>query len=238
MNILFLGAAASAPRSEQNRFPAWLADHKGASPLEAFTKSLGANPDNKLIYCFLEPDIRAFHLREIIAAMAPSHTVISVRNPTEGAACTALLASDEIDNEADLLIVSLNEYLDVDLVAATDAFKARNLDAATLVFKSVHPRYSFVRLGPDDLIVEVAQGRPITDIATAGVFWFRHGMDFVAAAKEMIRKRDHINGAYYVCPAFNQLILRGHKIGVTSMSPNIYYPLKTEAQVHTFEFDL
>jgi hypothetical protein len=238
MNVLFLGAAPDAPRAEHNRFPAWLAEHRGASPLERLTASLAIHGRNRLIYCFLESDIKEFHLRDIVSAMAPRHSMIAVRNPTQGAACTALLASDEIDDETELFIVSLNEYLEVDLTEAATDFRSRDLDAATLVFRSVHPRYSFVRLGPGDLVVETAQGRPITDIATAGAFWFRRGKDFVEGAKDMIRKRDNINGTYYVCPALNQMILRGARIGVTWMKSSIYHPLKTEAQVYNFEHEI
>lgn len=238
MNVLFLGAAPSTPRTEHNRFPGWFADHKGTSPLEELAKSLRADAANKLIYCFLENDVREFHLREIVSALVPNHALITVKHVTEGAACTALLASDFIDSDEELLIVSLNEYLEIDLAEAAAQFRGRDLDAGTLVFESVHPRYSFVRLGSDNLVVEAAQGRPITNIATSGTFWFRHGSDFVAGSKQMIRKRDSVNGFYFVCPVFNQLILMDRKIGVTWMAPHIYHPLKTEAQIHTFEFDL
>jgi hypothetical protein len=238
MNVLFLGAAPSAPRAEHNRFPAWLAEHRGTSPLVQLAASLGADERNQLIYCFLEADIKEFHLRNVVSALTHRHNIISIKNPTQGAACTALLAADEIDNETELFIVSLNEHLEIDLAAAAADFRSRNLDAATLVFKSIHPRYSFVRLGGGDLVVEAAQGRPITDVATAGAFWFRRGMDFVASVKDMIRKQDHVNGVYYICPALNQLILKGCKIGVTWMAPSIYHPLKTEAQVHNFEHDV
>lgn len=238
MNVLLLGAAPSTPRTEHNKFPPWLAEHRGTSPIEGLTKSFRVNPRNKLIYCFLEIDIRDFHLREVILAMAPQHVLISVKHVTEGAACTALLASDIVDCEEELLIVSLNEYLEVDLAKAAAEFRDRGLDAGTLVFESVHPRYSFVKIGLDNLVVEAAQGRPITNIATSGSFWFRRGSDFVTGCKQMIRKRDNVNGSYFVCPVFNQLILMDRKIGVTWMAPNIYHPLKTEAQIHTFEFDL
>ena len=84
---------------------------------------------------------------------------------TRGAACTVLLATDLIDSDADLLIVGLNEYVETDLMAVVQTFRERGLDAGTLVFESVHPRYSYVRLGEDGLVLEAAQGRPIPPLS-------------------------------------------------------------------------
>jgi hypothetical protein len=70
-----------------------------------------------------------------------------------------------------------------------------------------------------------------------GAFWFQKGSDFVEGAKQMIRKHDHIAGNYYVCPVFNQMILMQRRIGVSWIAPDQYHPLKTEAQIHQFEFE-
>jgi hypothetical protein len=236
MNVLFLGAAPNAPGAEDNRYPAWLAEIEGTSLLERIVRPLVGERYN-LIYCLRAADIRKFHLQKILDAIAPGQTLIAVEGATRGAACTALLATDWIDNDSELLIVSLNEYLEVDLVSAVGDFAARRLDAGTLVFNSLHPRYSYVRLGDDAMVIEAAQGRPISKAATVGAFWFRRGADFVAGAKQMIRKDDHLNGNFYVCPVFNQMILMRRRVGVSWIAPGGYHPLKTEAQIHQFEFD-
>jgi hypothetical protein len=236
MNVLFLGAARNAPGAEDNRYPAWLAEIDGRSLLERIVRPLAAERYN-LIYCLRGAHIRKFHLREIVDAIAPGQRLIAVEGVTRGAACTALLATDWIDNDSELLIVSLNEYLEVDLISAVRDFAARKLDAGTLVFDSLHPRYSYVRLGADGLVIEAEQGRPISNAATVGAFWFRRGADFVAGAKQMIRKEDHLDGNFYVCPVFNQMILMHRRIGVSWIAPGGYHPLKTEAQIHQFEFE-
>jgi hypothetical protein len=236
MNVLFLGAAPNAPGIEDSRYPAWLAEIDGRSVLERIVRPFAAGNHN-LIYCLLGTDIQKFHLREIVAAVAAGSTLIAVDGTTQGAACTALLATDLIDGESELLIVSLNEYLEPDLLAAAENFAARKLDAGTLVFESLHPRYSYVRIGADGLVIEATQGRPISNAATVGTFWFRRGADFVEGAKRMIRKQDHLAGHFYICPVFNQLILMHRRIGVSWIAPSQYHPLKTEAQIHQFEFE-
>jgi hypothetical protein len=237
MNVIFLGAGRAASEAEENRYPAWLHEVGPSTILERIALPLLKAPANHLIYCFLESDVQKFRLNEVISAIDPSQTLISVQTGTQGAACTALLAADMVDNDSELMIVSLNEYIEVDLVSATDDFRARNLDGGTLVFHSVHPRYSFVRLDENQNVIEAAQGRPISQAATIGAFWFRRGSDFVHGIKQMIRKGDHHDGRYFVCPVFNQLILMQRRIGVSWIEPTLYHPLKTEAQIHHFEFD-
>jgi hypothetical protein len=228
MNVILLGAGPGA---------SWLAEAEGATLIERVSVQLLRKPQGRLIYCFLEADIQKYHLDKVTAAIDPNQTLISVMGPTRGAACTALLAADLVDDDLELMIVGLNEYIEVDLVSATDEFRSRQLDSGTLVFHAIHPRYSFVRLDSDCNVIEAAQGRPISNAATVGAFWFRRGSDFVEGAKQMIRKRDEHDGSYYVCPVFNQLILMQRRIGATWIDLSLYHPLKTEAQIHHFEFD-
>jgi dTDP-glucose pyrophosphorylase len=58
----------------------------------------------------------------------------------------------------------------------------------------------------------VAEKRPISDIATCGVYWYRKGSDFVKYAKEMIKKDIRVNNEFYVAPVYNELIKDGKNI--------------------------
>jgi hypothetical protein len=160
---------------------------------------------------------------------------VRIPENTQGSACTALLAAVRLPPEDDLLIVSANELVDVDFADVVRAFQARRLDAGTLTFRSVHPRYSYVRLGPDGLVEEAAQQDPISQHATAGVFWLRRTADFVDAAKSMIRKDARTADRFYVAPAFNELILRQARVGTVEIPAGRYVPLKNDRQVRQFE---
>jgi hypothetical protein len=52
----------------------------------------------------------------------------------------------------------------------------------------------------------------VSNEATVGIYNYRRGRDFVAAAEEMIMRDLRVNGEFYVAPAYNQLIARGRKI--------------------------
>jgi dTDP-glucose pyrophosphorylase len=198
--------------------------------------SLKTMQPTRAAFVIRKEDEKRFHLSEVLRLMAPNCAVVATDGPTAGAACTALLAIEQIEPEGELVIANGDQvFVDCDLSAIIAGFRTRNLDAGTLTFDSVHPRWSFVRLGSDGLVTEAAEKRPISRHATAGFYYFRHGRDFVNAAYEMIRKDAQVNGRFFVCPAFNEMILRGARIGVHPIPRSAYVSLATPQNVEEYE---
>ena len=131
---------------------------------------------------------------------------------TEGAACTALLAEKYINNDEDLLIANSDQFIEYE----PENFKAfKNLtttDAIVFTFNAVHPKWSFVRTNARGYIVEVAEKRPISNIATCGIYWYRKGSDFVRYAKQMVEKDIRVNNEFYIAPVYNELIADGKSL--------------------------
>ena len=55
----------------------------------------------------------------------------------------------------------------------------------------------------------VAEKQPISRNATAGLYYFRRGVDFVRGAERMLFKNASFSGEFYVAPVYNELILAG-----------------------------
>jgi len=131
---------------------------------------------------------------------------------TEGAVCTALLAEKYIDNDEDLLIANSDQFIEYE----PENFKAfknlTNTDAIVFTFNAVHPKWSFVRTNARGYIVEVAEKRPISNIATCGIYWYRKGSDFVRYAKQMVEKDIRVNNEFYIAPVYNELIADGKSL--------------------------
>jgi dTDP-glucose pyrophosphorylase len=183
-------------------------------------------------------DSRRFHLDEVLRLMDPAAAIVLSDGPTAGAACTALLAIEHIRPDDELVIANGDQLLACNLGDVVDDFRGKNLDAGTVVFDSVHPRWSFVRLGNDGLVIEAAEKRPISRWATAGFYYFKRGGDFVRAAGNMIRKDAQVNGAFYVCPTFNEMILQHARIGVFKVSREAYISLATPQNLEEYEQSL
>lgn len=207
----------------------------GRPLIEHSVGGLRVLPDARFVFVIRKEDDLRFHLRDVLHLLDPEAIVIRADGETAGAACTALLAVEHVSNDEELLIVNADQMLDFDVAAALDDFRRRGLDGGTVVFDSVHPRWSFVKTGPEDLVIEAAEKRPISRNATAGVYYFRQGRFFVEAAQRMIRKGASVNGSYFVCPAFNEMILEQRRIGIVRIRREEYISLATPQAIEDYE---
>ena len=234
-SILILAAGQSGFETHDGGYPLCLAELEGLSLLERIINNTQNIENARHVFALLSKDAKRFHLDKIAKLLVPSSRVILTPDSTQGSACTALLAASQLEPSNELLIISANELVDVDYSEIVNNFRSRNLKGGLLTFHSVHPRYSYVRLDSQGLVSEAAQQNPISNNATAGVFWFAQTKDFVEATMNMIRKDANVNGLFYVAPTFNELILKQAPVGVVNLNPNRYRPLKSERQVYQFE---
>jgi len=136
-----------------------------------------------------------------------NHVVVDAL--TEGAACTALLARDLIDDDEDLLIANSDQVIDYEPENFNLIRNTSNFDAVVFTFNAVHPKWSFVKTNSRGYITEVAEKKPISNIATCGIYWYRKGSDFVRYADRMIEKNIRVNNEFYIAPVYNELIEDG-----------------------------
>jgi len=195
---------------------------------------ISLRPD-QFIFAIRKEDHAQHHLSEVLGLLAPGCRVLVTEGNTAGAACTALLAVGAIGNDEELVISNADQIIRADLFSIVDGFRKQGLDGGTIVFDSIHPRWSYVRINDARMVTEAAEKRPISRHATAGFYYFRRGGDFATAAMNMIRKAAHVNNVYYVCPAFNEMILRQARIGVCEIKPEQYFSLATPQDVQRYE---
>jgi dTDP-glucose pyrophosphorylase len=181
-----------------------------------------------------ESENRQFHTGDIVRLIAPDTTVLQVPDLTSGAACTALLAIEHLVRDESLLIVNGDQLLTDDLLPIVAGFDVNGLDGGIVTFDGVHPRWSYVRTDDDGLVLEAAEKRPISRQATAGVYWFRRAGDFIDGAMSMMRKDADVDGRFYVCPVYNELVLSGRRIGTHQVERDRYFPLSSPQGVAVF----
>ena len=140
--------------------------------------------------------------------------MLTEKTEPRGAAYTTLLAIDCIDNDSPLLIVNSDQLVEWDSQEFIDcAMKSDQVDAVIATFESVHPKWSYCRLGGmfqnRYRVTEVAEKEVISNQATCGIYFWKHGSDYVKYAQQMIEKNIRTNGEFYVCPVFNEAIADG-----------------------------
>jgi beta-phosphoglucomutase-like phosphatase (HAD superfamily)/dTDP-glucose pyrophosphorylase len=192
-------------------FPKPLIDVKGKPMIQWVVENVGI----KANYTFIaqQEHITKYSLPSLLNLISPGAKVVPVDGVTQGAACTALLASDVINNDNPLLILNSDQYLEWDPIQSLYLLENSGVDGAIFTFESTHPKWSYVRREPGTTnIVEVAEKKPISHDATCGVYWWRHGKDFVKYVNQMIEADDRTLGEFYICPAYNYAINDGKKI--------------------------
>ena len=210
MNILIPMAGEGSRFVEEGyTFPKPLIDVNGKPMIQAVVENLDFNAN----YIFL---VRKDHLEKyegledtLQRITNGKCTIVKVDSLTEGAACTALLAKEFIDNDEDLLIANSDQYIEYSPENFNLMKELTNCDAMVYTFEAVHPKWSFVKTNSRGIVTEVAEKRPISNIATCGIYWYRKGSDFVKYAEQMIEKDIRVNNEFYIAPAYNELIKDG-----------------------------
>jgi hypothetical protein len=235
ISILVLAAGALNFENTDGGYPLCLTEFDGVSLLERIIRNTRNISNSQYAFALLNIEAERFHLDKIVQLLAPGSSVTCTPESTKGSACTALLAASQLDPDSELLIISANELVDVDFQEIVSDFRHRGLRGGVLIFRSVHPRYSYVRLDSGGLVIEAAQQNPISQNATAGVFWFAKTREFIEAAMNLVRKNTNVNGNFYIAPTYNEIILNQGRVGVKDLDPAKYKPLKTERQVLQFD---
>lgn len=234
MNILIL-AAGEPVLDGADPYPVWLSEADGQIMLERQINALTGLDPNRIIVCVRAEDNDAHHVEDIVTMISPKAVVVAIKRPTAGAACTALLAVDKVAFDEELIIVNATDQHHVDMRKVVEEFRASSADGGVLTFDSLHPRYSYVRVGEEGHVVEVAEKRPISRQANSGFYWLRNAGEFFTALQEMVLKDAHVNERFYVAPALNELILRQKIIKTINLPRGAYIPVKSTRQLDHYE---
>jgi len=196
-------------------FPKPLIDIDGKAMIQVIIENLNF-PSEHIFLCQNE-HYEKYSLKELLELISPNCKIIKVNEVTEGAACTALLAKELIDNDEELIIANSDQWIDWNNQHFLSFLRNNTADGGIVTFIATHPKWSFVKINDKNEVTEVAEKRPISNIATVGIYYFKKGSYFVKAAEKMIEKDIRTNGEFYIAPTYNEMIQEGKKI--------LHYPI-------------
>ena len=237
MKIMFLMGGTNIPMNKED-YPLYLTEINEQLILEKQLCVYLSLEPTQVLFCVKAEDIKRFRVREIIMQIAPNAVVIPIHAPTKGAVCTALLGTEYIDNEEELLLLAVDDFIDDDVKGIVDYFRRNLCEAGVVSFTSVHPRYSFAKLDEAGMVAEVSEKRPISKNALVSFYYFRQGQDFVTCAKNVIRKDNPIEHVFYISQTLNEMILLQKKVGLYRVENDRFHSLKTEMQLAQYLADI
>jgi len=211
MNVLIPMAGAGSRFAKAGySFPKPLIDVNGKPMIQTVVDNI--NIDANYIFIVQKEHREKYNLDNMLNLIAPDCKIVEVDGITEGAACTTLLAEEYIDNDQPLFIANSDQWVGWNSLDFLYKMNELNADGGIVTFKATHPKWSYAAVDNDGMVTKVAEKDPISDNATVGFYYWKHGEDYVESAKDMIAMQKRVNGEFYVCPVFNQAILMGKKI--------------------------
>lgn len=211
LNILIPMAGAGS-RFEQAGFlfPKPLIEVNQKPMIQVVVENL--NIDANYIYVVQKKHREKYNLDVMLNLITPNCKIIEVDGITEGAACTALMAKEYINNNNPLFFANSDQFVEWNSSEFMYKMQETKVDGGIVTFESTHPKWSFAKVDELGYVTEVAEKNPISNLATVGFYFWKNGSDFVKYAEEMINKNLRINNEFYVCPVFNTAIQDGKKI--------------------------
>ncbi|MDC3315682.1 glycosyltransferase family 2 protein [Candidatus Thioglobus sp.] len=238
MNLVILLAGSSEIfKDKGQKYPKPLVEIQGRVVIDRVVENLKPlmGCSDKVVFLIRKDDDQKFHLSDVINLLVPKSRVLLVNGETSGAACTALLSVEHVDNMKPLLLVNGDQIIDADYLSFLKVFSKKGVDGGTVVFQSVHPRWSYVRIDDNGQVTESAEKKPISNNATAGFYYYKKANLFFKYAERMIMKDAHINGKFFVCPVFNEMILDQKVIKTKKIKPEQYHSLMTPELIKDYK---
>jgi len=194
-------------------FPKPLIDVNGKPMIQVVVENI--NIEGNYIFIVQKEHYNKYQLKYLLELITSYNNceIIVIDGLTDGAAQTVLKAKEFINNDEELIIANSDQWVDWNAYHFLNYARKKDADGLIASFYATHPKWSFAKVDEDTgLVTEVAEKKPISNIATVGIYYYKNGKDFVKYANQMIDKNIKVNNEFYVCPVYNEYINDDKKI--------------------------
>ena len=176
---------------------------------------LPLNLARKIVFICLKDHLDNHKLREDIVNRYGHYDIdiVSLERTTEGQAQTVLAAKHLMKKDEPVVIFNS----DTTFTSPANSLLENppySFDGLLGVFEAEGDRWSFARIDSAGRVIETAEKKRISNLATTGLYVFSRSQDFVRYAEEAIASGDRERGEYYIAPLFNRMIEEGKRVVV------------------------
>lgn len=217
-------------------FPKPLIEVNGKPMIQLVIENLKPTCPHKFVFICQKDHYDKYSLNEIFNNLVgrENYECVQLTATTQGAACTVLTAIDYINSDDDIIIANSDQLIDIKLDDYINFSRQSGADGSIMTFESSHPKWSYARLDANQNVSEVAEKKVISNNATVGIYYFKEGRNFVEAAGKMMAKDIRVNNEFYVCPAYNELIIDGKVIKTWDIKQEQMHGLGTPEDLNKY----
>ena len=186
------------------------------------------------IFIVSEEDANKFHLDSTLKLLHPNSIIVKLKKDTKGALCSVLMSIDYINSDDSLLILNGDQIINFDHNIIFKAWEGNNVDGGLVIFKSVHPRWSYALI-ENDLVIQTAEKNPISNNAIAGYYYFKNAKTFFELSFNNIINDVNLDGMYYLSPVINQYILNNKIVKYFEIGSDKYHSFYSPQLVLDYE---
>lgn len=215
--------------------PKPLIDVAGRPMISWVIENLKLKSSHRFIFICQREHYDKYDLRKVFSDHLGSNwDVVLLDGVTDGAACTVLKASHLIDNCHPIIIANSDQYIDADINEFYSDALSSGLSGLIMTFQDDDPKWSYARVAERGLVDLVVEKEPISNNATVGLYYFRHGQEFVKSAHKMILENFRVSGEFYVAPCYNYAISAGAKVAIWEIDKSAMHGLGTPEDLMNF----
>ncbi len=186
----------------------------GRPMVEWAFRSLDSIPRSSTIFVALR-EHEPLGIEPLLSGLGgPASRVVLLDAVTEGQLCTVLAAREYLDVDEGVLIASSDTIVSAEL--STDIQECSpSCRGLISVADLAGDQWSFARTDTSGKVVEVAEKRRISNLASTGLYYFSSAREFLDAADELVRRGVRTRGEFYVIPTYDIYRERGWSVRVS-----------------------
>ena len=186
--------------------------------------SYGDVEDANHIFVIRREHEDTYQLSDQIHEQLPDAKIVVMDHNTRGAAETALLASDYIDDTLPIIVADCDIYFESRdyFQKVVNVIETGQPDGVLLTFNSQDPRYGYVETDGTSNAIRTAEKNVISNHAILGGYFFVSGQTFKETAQEFLANElPEGLKEYFISHLFNVLMEAGKRVEIAELD-NMY----------------
>ena len=213
--------------------PKPLIEISGRYMIEWALKNIQGMSYSELIFIILKEHEENFALgSELLNLKIPKSNVLIINQVTEGQLQTVLAAKEMLKTDEDLLISPTDTYVASNIKQAIQT-KSSSCSGIISVIEKLGNQWSFAKTDKNNKVIEVAEKRRISSLASTGLYYFSSCNRFIDFSNKIISSNAKTKGEFYVIPVYQEYIDEGHFIS-TNIADEMW-DLGTPESISFFE---